>query len=1666
MPPQIDFSKYGLAQPTPTAGQIDFSKYGLNKSNIPTAPAISASRQADIETAQKYGSTFTPSTENQGFGIGEAIKTVGNIPKSAYNFAKGAIDLINPVSTFGKVKQAVSEFKGLAGETGGYGKALGALGKELPQATYEGLVPEATRGLITAGKGFVTGNEADITQGLETAQRTITADPFGQIAPFVFGVRGVASIADSFANKASMADYVKNIETNIAEKKPIPQPVNTFGNMFDQGVSKVASPVLNTITGAFGKIADITGKGVKFGVGQEFGLEPKTVSRIIEKPEAFAPETRGAFTREALGSKVEKALAERTTKLGITPESLAQEIETGLTNKNAKLGITPEMLGQEIQSALNMRTSALSETGAGYGPIRESKVAVKVSPNWIDSTIKDLTGLKIEKGAIKTSGSAILRDSSDVRAMQNLYDVWKPEFKKGKLTTDEFLNFRTDLAKISKFERQIGKSQPLESMAKLARGRFNESYRPQLTGLEAIDKEFSAQTKSLRELSKGLVDKNGKLTDTGLAKIAKTTKEKPNVAKQLEAISPGIIKKIEALNEQKTLGKGLIDESGNITDRGIRQIANADPQIQPALLKRLEAISPGITKKITALKEIKQLGKGLIDDSGNITDLGMGRIANAINESNPLMLQRLEKLVPGIAEEIKNYKAASDIEAARGNKVGTYSRSTIGAGAYYLLAHDPIVAAGLWLVSKYFLTNPDVGVWMLRKYGSAKSSTIVNLIRSVGNTINQLPNQRPPILKKDIKEIKVPAGLSIEDVSKGKPQAGKTVEEFVNNQMKDNVYHGTKSSITSLKEVDVLQYGKPDALYGQGLYLTDNPKVAEGYSVTKGIGETGKVLNGRIKSDVNLLNLDEKLTPEISNVMEKVINQGNEGAKLSFKGKDGQQAMKEFMSSLNGLPKSEASDVIDSLHYNLEQLGYDGFRHTGGKITRGVPSNISILWDGGKRNAIDKVESILTKSQLIKAYNEAPQAKMTGLAKDIAEAKGGAFSPKQQVNFNKKDFMQKQVFRFKTHDNYMKNKYVGYAEASGLNRIGIGDQTIKWLDDWLGAKQTMPPTEAMQQLSKYKPKDPITLYSGNSMDQFKISRIEPTSFTSDLRIAKTFADIGRRDNPAIIKIEKVNPNDVAVAIDMIPKEIMKTIASDKGFIASESEIITNGTIGDLVKKYKTSISKDGGISWTVISGKSNFGRELATPKTGAFSGFKDLTTQFLEYVKGKTTLSRQEIMDFARRPELKKGEADLLLKKVEGTSKIPAQEFADSIRRDLLELKPVKVKSPEYESRTVDGKPKQIFDPNIQTTRYTSSNKNYEEVVFESPITTNGSSHYPNSKNYFAHARGDEVVESGKKIWREQEIQSDLLQKEGMGHLKFALEKEKGNHKIGEVVTKNDKEFVITQDLGDGKYKAVNAEKLDEYASYLDNPERATTRQKINAMREQGRTDLELPYTTGKEASDRLSEISKLDPFTNDRFGERIMRERIKAKAQAGYEKYRLPTGETIGKIEGFETSDWDRLTPEGKYLGVGHGDSKLTIENMKVGQMVMRQGHVRQGDDWIITDILGDGRFKAVPKDTLKRFIGDQSRHDIKPEELKLDLSPENLKEAAKYSETFDLTGKSNPQYRRYSDWGKFLKNKFGGKEVIDPQGNSWMEIDLKKEQGKLPVPAFGMKTNDSFLA
>jgi hypothetical protein len=118
-------------------------------------------------------------------------------------------------------------------------------------------------------------------------------------------------------------------------------------------------------------------------------------------------------------------------------------------------------------------------------------------------------------------------------------------------------------------------------------------------------------------------------------------------------------------------------------------------------------------------------------------------------------------------------------------------------------------------------------------------------------------------------------------------------------------------------------------------------------------------------------------------------------------------------------------------------------------------------------------------------------------------------------------------------------------------------------------------------------------------------------------------------------------------------------------------------------------------------------------------------------------------------------------------------------------------------------------------------------------------------------------------------------------------------------------------------------------------------------------------------------------------------------------------------------------------------------------------------GDDWIITDILSDGKFKAVPKkqiieiyrdvnDTLEmpstkkimEFIADEPNHGL--------------------SETFDISGKIDTKHFVYK-----LNEEAIPKEArkmglivdgkIKKDNGEWWKIEIPKERSKMPVEAFG---------
>ena len=407
----------------------------------------------------------------------------------------------------------------------------------------------------------------------------------------------------------------------------------------------------------------------------------------------------------------------------------------------------------------------------------------------------------------------------------------------------------------------------------------------------------------------------------------------------------------------------------------------------------------------------------------------------------------------------------------------------------------------------------------------------------------------------------------------------------------------------------------------------------------------------------------------------------------------------------------------------------------------------------------------------------------------------------------------------------------------------------------------------------------------------------------------------------------------------------------------------------------------------------------------------NLTTKILKDLEGKTTVSKQYILDATNRPELKQVERDLIREALvtEKSDTINVSDFAKKVKAELLPLKLKKNYNANY--------PKTISDsgyPVMSRTKFESISlpseirgnvKNYDEHLWESPIKTSaGQTHFPNEgiDNYFGHTRIEEMAD-GKTV-RVIEGQTDLYQK---GNL--------------------EREMNIR--------KASPVEGADTEIAQID-------RFGNNVIRKAGETQ--------KMIESRQAEIAKLQQYDNRTSIFRMFREEMKYWASKGKTKLQFPTGETAMKIEGLGQGDiW--------HLGYNQergGGIRLTPDALKVGEEV-----VQGSDKWVITDVLGDGKFKAVPKEKMDLY-NPNKLSDFEKKIYKDEIA-DPQKAVEQFKETFDISGKvdtSNPIYKFYEkDVQKYL-NKFGGKRVVDEKGVSWIEVPIKKEWAKMPVEAFAL--------
>jgi hypothetical protein len=171
-------------------------------------------------------------------------------------------------------------------------------------------------------------------------------------------------------------------------------------------------------------------------------------------------------------------------------------------------------------------------------------------------------------------------------------------------------------------------------------------------------------------------------------------------------------------------------------------------------------------------------------------------------------------------------------------------------------------------------------------------------------------------------------------------------------------------------------------------------------------------------------------------------------------------------------------------------------------------------------------------------------------------------------------------------------------------------------------------------------------------------------------------------------------------------------------------------------------------------------------------------------------------------------------------------------------------------------------------------------------------------------------------------------------------------------------------------------------------------------------------------------------------------------------------------KIEGLGQAENRWLLRDPNMSGRYEYGRRLKPEQLKVGLQIGESHY--HNNDWIITDVLGDGKFKAVPKDAIGGMEEQLRQFGSSPYDAINALAKGNKKAkeiigGAIENETFDISGKidtENPIYKFYEkEVGRYLQNKYGAKIITDPQGVKWWEVRITPEMKKEPVGAFSMK-------
>ena len=500
--------------------------------------------------------------------------------------------------------------------------------------------------------------------------------------------------------------------------------------------------------------------------------------------------------------------------------------------------------------------------------------------------------------------------------------------------------------------------------------------------------------------------------------------------------------------------------------------------------------------------------------------------------------------------------------------------------------------------------------------------------------------------------------------------------------------------------------------------------------------------------------------------------------------------------------------------------------------------------------------------------------------------------------------------------------------------------------------------------------------------------------------------------------------------------------------------------------------KTAGFSAPLALGAGLVG-DILTPGPGEFKKLPQMTTKLLNEIKrlNKLDVPFSEIKGIVNKGGFSKPDVDLVMSEAGKLGeKVPVKTLEQNVAKHLLPLKmsPVPRNMSALE-RYGRGK------------EYVDNLKGYKEIVFESPVPTSaGEKHY--AVKGYQDTDLIEQIDMGidSDLDSAQTVANDVLSNY---NLFSNAEIKKYSKRLEDL-----DESAINRVLETARERAVNLKRFPNYYSHVRFEELPNADLKMletqsdlfqnrglgreiasessvlsKDIRSNGRID---QNKFANAIEDRKSEVAKLEPYDIDNLAHmRSFREMMKYAADTGKKRVLIPTGETAMKIEGLgETSRWSVENPA---FGTGRSNAShldLSPNELKVGKEVV---NLSQGssDKWIITDILGDGKFKAVPKqryEQLKSLESGETPFNFGTQPSKEYIKREVDAQMMNAKETHDISGKIDTSHFVYKLNESQLPKEARklGLSVGEPEQvgkGSYRPVFINRKKG-LPVEAFGL--------